>query len=91
MNTILIVDNKPENVERIFDGDDWDDGGAAPFQTAAHPAGVRRYRDHLLGEGEEKIMAEKGVTGSGALPEAAHSKMNCSSRCSWASGSLKPE
>jgi oligoendopeptidase F len=33
---------------------------------AHHLRGVRRYRDHLLGEGEEKIVAEKNVTGAGA-------------------------
>ncbi len=28
--------------------------------------GVRRYREHLLSEGEERIMAEKNVTGAAA-------------------------
>src|ERR1700686_3523274 len=31
-----------------------------------HLRNVRRYRDHLLSEPEEKILAEKSVTGSGA-------------------------
>jgi oligoendopeptidase F len=31
-----------------------------------HLENVRRYRDHLLSEPEEKVMAEKSVTGAGA-------------------------
>jgi oligoendopeptidase F len=33
---------------------------------ANHLRGVRRYRDHLLSEGEEKVLAEKAVTGRNA-------------------------
>src|SRR5664280_3728760 len=31
-----------------------------------HLRNVRRYRDHLLSEPEEKILAEKSLTGAGA-------------------------
>jgi oligoendopeptidase F len=31
-----------------------------------HLENARRYRDHLLSEGEERVMAEKAVTGAGA-------------------------
>jgi oligoendopeptidase F len=33
---------------------------------AQHLRNVRRYRDHLLSEAEEKILAEKALTGAGA-------------------------
>ncbi len=33
---------------------------------AHHLRSVRRYREHLLGEGEERIMAEKALSGQGA-------------------------
>jgi oligoendopeptidase F len=36
------------------------------FFCAHHLRSVRRYREHLLTEPEEKILAEKGVTGSSA-------------------------
>jgi oligoendopeptidase F len=41
-------------------------GGAALDFCAHYLRNVRRYRDHLLSEPEEKILAEKSVTGAGA-------------------------
>ena len=50
-----------------------DDAGAEALMAspelefcAHHLKSVRRYRDHLLTEPEEKILTEKGVTGAGA-------------------------
>jgi oligoendopeptidase F len=40
-------------------------GGELDF-ARHHLRNVRRYRDHLLSEPEEKILAEKSVTGNGA-------------------------
>jgi oligoendopeptidase F len=41
--------------------------GAPGLETARHHLrAARRYRPHLLSEPEEKILTEKGVTGSGA-------------------------
>jgi len=40
-------------------------GGELEF-CAQHLRNVRRYRDHLLSEAEEKILTEKSLTGAGA-------------------------
>src|SRR5207237_8395046 len=40
------------------------DPGRAPWRH--HLEWLRRYRDHLLSEPEERILAEKAVTGRGA-------------------------
>ncbi len=45
-------------------------GGRRPRHAAPPPAHVRRYRPHLLSEAEEKLMAEKSVTGSERLVAA---------------------
>jgi oligoendopeptidase F len=41
-------------------------GGEEMEFARHHLENVRRYRDHLLSEPEEKVMAEKSVTGAGA-------------------------
>ena len=48
-----------ERVEELLSGD------ALDF-CAHHLRNVRRYREHLLSEPEEKILAEKSLTGAGA-------------------------
>jgi oligoendopeptidase F len=48
-----------ERVEALLAGDELD-------FCRHHLQKVRRYRDHLLSEGEEKILAEKVLTGAGA-------------------------
>jgi oligoendopeptidase F len=48
-----------EHVERLLCGD------GLQF-CAHHLRNVRRYREHLLSEPEEKILAEKSLTGAGA-------------------------
>jgi oligoendopeptidase F len=45
--------------EELLDGEDLD-------FCRHHLRNVRRYRDHLLSEPEEKILAEKSLTGAGA-------------------------
>ncbi|HEX4482166.1 MAG TPA: M3 family oligoendopeptidase [Solirubrobacteraceae bacterium] len=48
-----------EHVERLLSGD------GLEF-CAHHLRNVRRYREHLLSEPEEKILSEKSLTGAGA-------------------------
>ncbi len=48
-----------ERAEELLAGDDLD-------FCAHHLRNVRRYRDHLLSEPEEKILAEKALTGASA-------------------------
>jgi oligoendopeptidase F len=48
-----------ERAEELLAGDGLD-------FCAHHLRNVRRYREHLLSEPEEKILAEKGLTGAGA-------------------------
>jgi oligoendopeptidase F len=48
-----------ERAEHLLSGD-----GLEPF--AHHLRNVRRYREHLLSEPEEKILSEKSLTGAGA-------------------------
>ncbi len=48
-----------ERVEGLLSGD-----GLEPF--AHHLRNIRRYREHLLSEPEEKILSEKSLTGAGA-------------------------
>jgi oligoendopeptidase F len=48
-----------ERAEQMLSGD-----GLEPF--AHHLRNVRRYREHLLSEPEEKILSEKSLTGAGA-------------------------
>ncbi|HEY4823867.1 MAG TPA: M3 family oligoendopeptidase [Solirubrobacteraceae bacterium] len=48
-----------ERAEELLSGD-----GLEPF--AHHLRNIRRYREHLLSEPEEKILSEKSLTGAGA-------------------------
>jgi oligoendopeptidase F len=48
-----------ERAEQLLSGD-----GLEPF--AHHLRNIRRYREHLLSEPEEKILSEKSLTGAGA-------------------------
>jgi oligoendopeptidase F len=48
-----------ERAEQLLEGDGLD-------FCAHHLRNVRRYREHLLSEPEEKILAEKSLTGAGA-------------------------
>ncbi len=48
-----------ERAEQLLSGD-----GLEPY--AHHLRNVRRYREHLLSEPEEKILSEKSLTGAGA-------------------------
>jgi len=48
-----------ERAEQMLSGD-----GLEPF--AHHLRNIRRYREHLLSEPEEKILSEKSLTGAGA-------------------------
>jgi oligoendopeptidase F len=48
-----------ERTEELLSGD-----GLEPF--AHHLRNIRRYREHLLAEPEEKILSEKSLTGAGA-------------------------
>jgi oligoendopeptidase F len=48
-----------ERAEELLAGD-----GLEPF--AHHLRNIRRYREHLLSEPEEKILSEKSLTGAGA-------------------------
>jgi oligoendopeptidase F len=48
-----------ERAEELLSGD-----GLEPF--AHHLRNIRRYREHLLSEPEEKVLSEKSLTGAGA-------------------------
>ncbi|HST34704.1 MAG TPA: M3 family oligoendopeptidase [Solirubrobacteraceae bacterium] len=48
-----------ERAEQLLSGD-----GLEPY--AHHLRNIRRYREHLLSEPEEKILSEKSLTGAGA-------------------------
>ncbi|HTR72686.1 MAG TPA: M3 family oligoendopeptidase [Solirubrobacteraceae bacterium] len=47
-------------------GGDWDGGGVDLEFCRHHLLSARRYREHLLTEPEEKILAEKALTGASA-------------------------
>jgi len=53
-----------ERVRELLDGGDDDDDGLNFCRH--HLRSARRYRDHLLSEPEEKILAEKSLTGASA-------------------------
>jgi oligoendopeptidase F len=53
-----------ERVDELLDGED-SDGADLDF-CRHHLRSARRYRDHLLSEPEEKILAEKSLTGASA-------------------------
>ena len=55
-----------ERAEELLAGEDLDFCGH-------HLRNVRRYRDHLLSEPEEKILSEKALTGSGAWARLSRS------------------